>query len=163
METGHSDVGRNGCEGVEIRVPISEEPRASVVRVEDLNFYWPRVVEWLRRALAEAVHHELNIQDIYRRCRAGDSLMVVMAIGQELCGVAVLDYSVDPKGDGYVLVYACGGERMPQWIGLFVKTCRAIALDRGARRLLMVGRKGWQPFLQAQGARLRCICMSMEV
>ena len=159
MEAVHADL--NGARVT--RVPIEQEPRISAVDVGHVGYYWPKVVDWLRAALAEAVHHELNIQDVYRRCKSGDSLMVVVALGDQLCGVGVLDYSVDPKGDGYVLVYACGGERMPQWIGLFVATCRTIALERGARRVLMVGRRGWQPFLEAHGARLRCICMSLEV
>lgn len=144
----------------EARGPVAT---AAAVRTEHVAHFWPKVVEWLRRALAEAVQHELNIQDVYRRCLSGESLMVLLALGDDLTGVAVLDYSVDPAGDGYVLVYACGGERMPLWIGELVKTCRAIAQERGARRVLMVGRKGWQPFLEAQGARLRCICMSLEV
>lgn len=145
------------------RLPLSMEPTAAAVRVEHVGYFWPKVVDWIRASLAEAVHHELNVQDVYRRCKSGDSLMVLLAIGPQLCGVAVLDYSVDPKGDGYVLVYACGGTRMSEWIAEFCKACRAIALERGARRVLMVGRRGWQPFLEAQGAKLRCICMQMEV
>ena len=159
MEACHAEL--NGAQ--EYRVPIEREPRISAVKGDHVGWYWPKVADWLRAALAEAVHHELNIQDVYRRCKCGDSLMLAIALGDDLCGVGVLDYSVDPKGDGYVLVYACGGESMPQWIGLFMDTCKTIALERGARRVLMVGRRGWQPFLEARGAKLRCICMSMEV
>jgi hypothetical protein len=159
METSHAEL--NGA--TEIRVPIEQEPSICAVQAQHVDSLWHRVAGWLTAALAEAVNNELSVQEVYRRCKGGDSLMLLISIGEQLCGVAVLDYSVDPKGEGYVLVYACGGVRMPQWIGLFVSTCRTIAQERGARRLLMVGRKGWQPFLEAQGARLRCICMSMEV
>ena len=113
---------------------------------------WGRAYgKWIRAALEHAVNESLNIQDVYRRMLSGEFLLVTMAIGDELTAVAVLDYAIDPRGDGYVLVLACGGERMPEWIGEFFKTVRAIAQERGARRVLMVGRRGWQPYLETAG------------
>ena len=146
-----------------VRVPVSQEPRCGAVRAELVAHVWPRVSKWIRAALEDAVNENLNIQDVYRRLLSGEFLMLTIAIGDELAGVAVLDYSIDPRGDGYVLVACCGGERMAVWIGEFVKTVRTIAKERGARRVLMVGRRGWRPILEQHGARLKCICMGLEV
>jgi hypothetical protein len=115
------------------RVPVALEPSCAAVRAEQVPHVWPRVGKWIRWAR------------------------------DELAGVAVLDYSIDPRGEGYVLVACCGGERMPLWLGEFIRTVRTIAQERGARRVLMVGRRGWQPFLEQHGARLKCICMGLEV
>ena len=145
------------------RVPVTQEPSCAAVRVEQVPHVWPRVSKWIRWALDDAVNENLNIQDVYRRCLSGEFLMLTIAIGDELAGVAVLDYSIDPRGDGYVLVACCGGERMPVWLGEFIKSVRAIAQERGARRVLMVGRRGWQHYLEKHGARLKCICMGLEV
>jgi hypothetical protein len=145
------------------RVPLALEPRCVAVRSDQVPYLWPRVGKWVRWALDDAVNENLNIQDVYRRCLSGEFLMVTMQIGDELAGVAVLDYSIDPRGEGYVLVACCGGERMPLWIGEFIATVRRIANERGARRVLMVGRRGWQPILEQHGARLKCICMGLEV
>lgn len=145
------------------RVPVAQEPRASAVQMQHVDYFWPKVSDWIERALAEAVQHELNAQEIYRRCKSGEYLMLLLAIGEDLCGVAVLEKSVNSRGQLYLIVAAAGGVRMPEWIGTLVAACKVIANEQGARELMMIGRAGWRPYLQAQGARVKCICMTMEV
>jgi hypothetical protein len=146
-----------------MRIPVALEPRASAVQIEHIDHFWPKVADWVQRALAEAVHHELTAQEIYRRCKSGEYLMLLLAIGETLAGVAVLERSVNAKGQTYVLINCAGGDRMPEWIGTLVAACRLIALDVGARELMMIGRPGWKPYLQAHGAKVKCICMALEV
>jgi hypothetical protein len=160
MEAGQSFV--NGA-ALEVRIPISREPSIAAVRIEHVAHFWPKVADWIGRALAEAVHHELSAQEIYRRCMSGEYLMLLIAIGEQLVGVAVLERSVNAKGQTYVLINCAGGQRMPEWIGLLVSTCRTVAQEVGAVELLMVGRPGWKPFLMTHGAKVKCICMSLEV
>lgn len=145
------------------RIAQEVEPRICAVELRHVEWYWPRVRTWILAALAESVMHELSEEDIYKGCLKGDYLMLAMAIGDNLCGVAVLDASRDPTGRPYLAVICCGGLHVHRWIGLLTNTCRLLAHDVGAREIVMMGRPGWRGMLAALGARLRAVVMVLDL
>ena len=145
------------------RVAIEQEPQISAVELRHVEWYWPRVRDWILAALQESVLHELSEAEIYRACLKGEYLMLVLAIGDSLCGVAVLTASKDPMGRNYMAVICCGGIQVHRWLGLLVNTCRLLAHDIGAREIILMGRPGWRAMLAPMGLKLRAVVMVLDL
>lgn len=147
-----------------MRVPAADEPEVCAVQRDNLKDYWPKVRGWIEASLLHSLQHELRPDEVLARCLNGEYLMLVYAVQRfRLVGVQILTKNTDPAGKPYIAVVCAGGVEIEKWARLGVVTCRQIARDAGADKLIMMGRPGWRPMLAAFGGRLHAVVMSMDV
>lgn len=132
------------------------EYKVSLVPREALALAWPEVVGFLAPALTYTDGRE-NLVDLYRR----------LAEGRAQLWVGLDPEPEDPENPGIkaaaitcMVVYArdkalrieyCGGETMEGWQASMIALWERFALDQGAGRLELFGRKGWARELRGKG------------
>jgi hypothetical protein len=145
--------------------PYARAPQVEVCAVpaDKVMLIWDRVQGWISDALEASVMHEMPIDEVYTGCRDGTYLMLVMRVDGDWRGCAVLAQSSDPQGRPYLGLICCGGEGVHEWISILVTTCRLIAVQQGAREIVVMGRPGWRKLLQPFGLRVRAVVMVLDM
>jgi hypothetical protein len=141
----------------EAAAEICAVPRELVPR------FWPMVRQWVAASLEHSVMHELHSDEVYWSCYEGSYLLLVMRSSGQVRGCAVLAKSTDPQGRPYLGLICCGGERVEEWLSVLVAACKLVALEHGAREIVVMGRPGWQRLLKPHGLRLRGVILVLDL
>lgn len=127
---------------------------ASLVPREALALVWPEVVGLLAPALDYTDGRE-DLVSLYRRLAEARAQLWAgldpeVKENPKIKAVAVTCLVTYPKDKALRIEY-CGGEDMVGWQGPLIDLWTKFALDQGASRLELFGRKGWVRELRDKG------------
>jgi hypothetical protein len=127
---------------------------ASLVPREALALIWPKAVEILAPALEYTDGRE-DLVSLYRRLAEARAqlwagLDPANPDDPEIKAVAVTCLVTYPRDKALRIEY-CGGGDMVGWQGPIIDLWTKFALDHGASRLELFGRKGWARELRDKG------------
>jgi hypothetical protein len=145
---------------LEERVPAS---RVAAVPLELVDSAWPRVRSWFVGALAMSVQHELTIDELYEGARAGEFLILLMEVGDEIVAAAAVMQSTRPDSRPYLALVCCGGSEIDRWISELVEACKKIARAGGIDQIVVCGRPGWVRALRPFGLAHRASILTLDL
>lgn len=147
----------------ELEIERAPSSRVAAVPLELVDKAWPKVRDWFAGALAMSVQHELTTDEIYCGARAGEYLILLMEVDDEIAAAAAVMQSTRPDGRPYLALLCCGGSEIDRWIADLVEACKKIARAGGIDQIVVVGRPGWVRALRPFGLAHRASILTLDL
>lgn len=124
--------------------------RIKSIRADDVREIWPVVVPLLAPAI-EATNGRTSMGVVFRQLTDGKCILwVTYSDDQEVVAAFVTRVAQYPLKK-MLVVDACGGERMTEWLPTVVEVFERFAADSKLDGVEMYGRPGWTRALRPYG------------
>jgi hypothetical protein len=136
-----------------------------IVEPGRVDYWWPRVSEWIEAALAASVIRDVPAGHLAQALRDGVSQMLLIADpdAQTLIGAMIFTPEQLHSGERVIAMQACGGERVEDWVGGALRVVCRVAEGAGCTHVLALGRPGWVKYLRPLGVRRRATVFEVPV
>lgn len=141
-------------EGAELEMAVG------IVPVSILTSVWPKVCHWIDAALQTSAQHEYTPGIVYRELELGRMMLLAVhePVSGRVHGAAVIARGTSHHGE-YIGLVCCGGEGVTSWLHLMVESVKRIARESRAKRIVILGRPGWQKLLEEHGTRVHSLIL----
>ena len=129
----------------------------------NLRAIWPRVVTFIAAALEHSLQHEWTTSEVYERIDRGQFLLAVVARDGDVIAGQVFEIGTDPGGQKYVAIVCSGGLDMFTWLPGMVALGKFLAVRADAKKVVILGRRGWARVLQRYGLKIHSVVACANV
>jgi hypothetical protein len=112
--------------------------------------------------LAPAVARELGsftTRDVYRWVQSGAHQLWVVSEGGRVLAALLSQVQPQPARKRVLVVHSAGGTRARRWIPAVVNVLEGYAHLHGCTEMRVVGRRGWQRYLEPYGYRFHALIL----
>lgn len=136
--------------------------RMASIPADAVTDVWPSVAGFLKLAMA-MTGGRTRMGDMYRQLKNGQLILWVVRNDREPVVAALTTRVAQYPAKRMLVVDACGGSRMDEWLQTVIDTLMAFASASGLKGMEMYGRPGWQRVLARHGWRAPLVLCEIDV
>lgn len=120
-----------------------------LIPIQDVTSVFPSVEQFIKQAIEHA-NGETNIQGVFRQLLAGQKQLWVIAQNYVATAAAITEVTNYPTMRVVRIVFL-GGDGLDKWSSKVDETVSQWARIVNAKRVEVIGRKGWERHLKSRG------------